>query len=86
MISVADDGSGLSEDERGQMWLRSYRGAKHAKRIAGTGLGLWIAQAFVQENGGEVTASSEGPGHGTTVTMSFPVPRDALNELAHDDE
>jgi two-component system, OmpR family, sensor histidine kinase KdpD len=86
MISVADEGSGLSEDERGQIWLRSYRGVKHANRIAGTGLGLWIAQAFVQANGGEVTASSEGPGCGTTVTMSFPVPRDALNELAHDDE
>jgi two-component system, OmpR family, sensor histidine kinase KdpD len=86
MISVADEGSGLSEDERGQIWLRSYRGVKHANRIAGTGLGLWIAQAFVQANGGEVTASSEGPGCGTTVTMSFPGPRDALNELAHDDE
>jgi K+-sensing histidine kinase KdpD len=86
MISVADEGSGLSEDERGQIWLRSYRGVKHVNKIAGTGRGLWIAQAFVQANGGEVTASSEWPGHGTTVTMSFPAPRDALNELAHDDE
>jgi two-component system, OmpR family, sensor histidine kinase KdpD len=86
MISVADEGSGLSENEREQIWLRSYRGVQHANRIAGTGLGLWIAQAFVQANGGEVTASSEGPGCGTTVTMSFPVGRDALNELAHDDE
>jgi two-component system, OmpR family, sensor histidine kinase KdpD len=86
MISVTDEGSGLSEDERGQIWLRSYRGAKHANRIAGTGLGLWIAQAFVQANGGEVTACSEGPGCGTTVTMSFPAGRDALHELAHDDE
>jgi two-component system sensor histidine kinase KdpD len=85
-ISVADEGSGLSEDERGQIWLRSYRGVKHANRIAGTGLGLWIAQAFVQANGGEVTASSEGPGYGAIVTMSFPVARDALDELAHDDE
>jgi two-component system, OmpR family, sensor histidine kinase KdpD len=86
MISVADEGSGLSEDERGQIWLRSYRGVKHANKIAGAGLGLWIAQAFVQANGGEVTASSEGPGRGTIVTMSFPVAHDALNELAHDDE
>jgi two-component system, OmpR family, sensor histidine kinase KdpD len=86
MISVADEGSGLSEDEKGRIWLRSYRGAKHANRIAGAGLGLWIAQAFVKANGGEVTASSEGFGHGTTVTMSFPVPRDTLGELAHDDE
>ena len=86
MISVADEGSGLSENERGQIWLRSYRGMRHANKIAGTGLGLWVAQAFVQANGGEVTASSEGPGCGTIVTMSFPVPRDALNELAHDDE
>jgi two-component system, OmpR family, sensor histidine kinase KdpD len=86
MISVADEGSGLSEDEKGQIWLRSYRGVKHVNKIAGTGLGLWIAQAFVQANGGEVTASSEGPGYGTVVTMSFVVPRDALNELADDDE
>jgi two-component system, OmpR family, sensor histidine kinase KdpD len=86
MISVADEGSGLSEDESGQIWLRSYRGVKHANRIAGTGLGLWIAQAFVQANGGEVTASSEGPGCGTMVTMSFLVGRDALNELEYDDE
>jgi two-component system sensor histidine kinase KdpD len=86
IISVTDEGSGLNDDEKARIWLRSYRGARHADSIPGTGLGLWIAQAFVKANGGELTAASAGPALGTTVAMSFPVPGDALSEWAHDDD
>lgn len=86
VISVIDEGSGLEENEKARIWQRSYRGARHAHSIAGTGLGLWIAHAFIKANGGELTATSAGPGRGTTVAMSFPVPGDALSEWAHDDD
>jgi two-component system, OmpR family, sensor histidine kinase KdpD len=85
-ISVTDEGDGLSEDEVGRIWLRSFRSGRHANSIAGTGLGLWIAQAFVKANGGDVTASSRGLGRGAMVTMSFPASPDTLNELAQDEE
>ena len=43
------------------------RGERHAATTSGSGLGLWIANAFIAANGGKVSAASDGPGHGTTV-------------------
>jgi two-component system, OmpR family, sensor histidine kinase KdpD len=47
-------------------------------------LGLWIANAFVVANEGKVTASSEGPGLGTTVTIELPVTQAAVPQLESD--
>jgi signal transduction histidine kinase len=41
------------------------------KRGEGTGLGLPIATSIVRNHGGEVNLESK-PGHGTTVTITWP--------------
>jgi signal transduction histidine kinase len=42
--------------------------------VTGSGLGLWIAQAFVQANDGHIGVSSPGAGGGTVVSIRLPIP------------
>jgi K+-sensing histidine kinase KdpD len=72
-IAVEDKGSGLSADERGRIWDRFYRGSRHTDSVAGSGLGLWIARAFMRACGGTIEASSAGVGQGATFTLKLPV-------------
>jgi two-component system sensor histidine kinase KdpD len=85
-MSVTDQGLGLSGDERTRLWERFFRGERHVATISGSGLGLWIANAFVTANGGRMEAASAGADQGTTVSIILPVPQDALLEsVAHDE-
>ena len=57
--------------EHARMWDRFVRGERHAATTSGSGLGLWIANAFIAANGGNMNAVSAGPGLGTTVTIEL---------------
>ncbi len=74
VFSVNDCGAGLSSDEKRQVGERFYRGPRHAAMTSGSGLGLWIANAFISANGGKVQIESDGVGHGTTVSIHLPLP------------
>src|SRR4029434_1069501 len=84
VVSITDHGAGLTTAEQTQIWDRFARGERHAATTSGSGLGLWIANAFVAANEGKVTASSEGPGLGTTVTIELPVTQAAVPQLESD--
>jgi two-component system sensor histidine kinase KdpD len=85
-ISVRDEGTGLTQAERAQMWDRFVRGERHAALTGGSGLGLWIATAFIAANGGSIDAVSEGPGLGTTVKIELPVTQAAVPQLESDED
>ncbi len=53
---------------------RFFRGEQVASNTAGSGLGLWIAKAFLHANGGNLTATSGGVDQGTTVILKLPIP------------
>jgi two-component system sensor histidine kinase KdpD len=72
VLSVHDSGAGLSEEERRQVGGRFFRGPRHAATTSGSGLGLWIAHAFISANGGRVEVESEGIDRGTTVSIYLP--------------
>jgi two-component system sensor histidine kinase KdpD len=72
VLSVRDEGAGLSPQESPQIYERFFRGERHAATTSGSGLGLWIAQAFVNANGGRIEAVSPGVGRGTTVAIHLP--------------
>jgi two-component system sensor histidine kinase KdpD len=72
ILSVKDEGFGLVGEERTRLWERFFRGERHASNVSGSGLGLWIAKAFVSANGGEIKAVSEGAGCGTIVSIRLP--------------
>ncbi|MGB7004008.1 MAG: ATP-binding protein, partial [Pseudolabrys sp.] len=84
MIGVPDQGAGLTIAEKTKIWGRFARGERHAATTSGSGLGLWIANAFVAANAGKVTAVSEGPGLGTTVAIELPVTQAAVPQLESD--
>ncbi|MHB8142017.1 MAG: sensor histidine kinase [Vulcanimicrobiaceae bacterium] len=67
VISVRDDGPGMTEAERLHAFERFYRGELRGE-IAGSGLGLAIAQRAVERAGGTMTIES-APGRGTTVKV-----------------
>ncbi len=49
-------------------------------RDSGLGIGLHIARTLVEQHGGSLTASSEGPGCGSTFTVRLPVLEPARDE------
>jgi two-component system sensor histidine kinase KdpD len=72
VLSVQDQGVGLTVEENAQLGERFFRGARHAATTSGSGLGLWIAKAFVSANGGKIQAVSPGADHGAAVSILLP--------------
>ncbi len=73
LISVSDDGAGVSEDELFSIFERFYRTDKSRTReTGGTGLGLAIAKSIVERHGGKITARKSALG-GLEVVISLPV-------------
>ncbi len=67
LISVADNGCGIPENEK-QKILELFFTTKGSK---GTGLGLPMVQKFVEKSGGQLKFQSE-EGKGSVFTMMFP--------------
>lgn len=68
-IAVRDEGMGFTVEEREQLFERLYRGTRARETTSGSGLGLWIARAFVVACGGKIEIESAGPGAGTVVSI-----------------
>jgi signal transduction histidine kinase len=69
VITVRDEGPGMSESERLHAFERFYRGDQRGE-IVGTGLGLAIAKRAVERVGGDIAIDS-APGQGTAVTITI---------------
>src|SRR5262245_44347881 len=69
-IRVVDTGIGIPADVLPRVAERFYRGEVSKE---GFGLGLSIVQSALEVMDGELRVVSDGPGHGTTVTMSLPL-------------
>lgn len=82
ILAVSDEGTGLTAGDKARIWDRFFRGEQHAAATSGSGLGLWIANAFVAANGGKVYAVSNGIGCGTTLSIELPVMPAAVAQLA----
>ena len=72
ILSIADQGVGITPDERQNLGRRSFRSQRHQATIPGSGLGFWIASIFVSANGGTIDISSAGQGQGTTASITLP--------------
>jgi signal transduction histidine kinase len=69
VITVRDEGPGMSESERLHAFERFYRGDQRGE-IVGTGLGLAIAKRAVERAGGAIAIDS-APGQGTAVIITI---------------
>ena len=73
-VTVADSGAGLTADELGHVGERFFRGDRASATTTGSGLGLWIARAFLHANGGSLDANSDGADRGSTLILRLPIP------------
>jgi signal transduction histidine kinase len=72
LVSVVDNGAGMSEVDLKQAFERFFRGPDAARRYEhGTGLGLPVARALVEAHGGEIDLRGE-PGQGLTAVFTLP--------------
>jgi signal transduction histidine kinase len=68
-LSVADNGFGVAEAARPQLFMRFARGG--GRRGGGSGLGLYIVRRVAQESGGRVDYAPREP-HGSLFTLTLP--------------
>ena len=67
VLTVADNGPGLTTEERERIFEPYYSG-----KPGGTGLGLAIARSIISDHRGEISVSSS-PSGGTLFTIALPV-------------
>lgn len=85
-VTVADQGTGISEQELPNIFDRFYRGDRsRARETGGFGLGLAIAKALVEACGGTVRAESE-LGSGTRMIVELPLEKNVLTRSSHVEE
>src|SRR6185436_10420528 len=70
VMRVSDTGRGISEQDLPRIFDRLYRGDQ-SRATRGLGLGLSLVRAYVEAQGGTVTANST-PGAGATFTLRLP--------------
>jgi signal transduction histidine kinase len=76
LLSVADNGPGIPQEEIEHIWERFYKVDKsRARGAGGTGLGLAIARRIVVLHGGTVTVESV-LSHGSVFTVDLPIAND----------
>ena len=71
-VVVSDTGVGLTGQDVELVFERFYRAPGQPRRSAGSGIGLTIARGIARGHGGDVTASSAGPGRGASLTLVLP--------------
>lgn len=65
---------GISEQELPQVFELFKQAAEHVRHAeGGIGMGLYLVRELVQMHGGEVYASSEGPGKGSMFVVALPL-------------
>ncbi|MCW5118185.1 sensor histidine kinase N-terminal domain-containing protein [Burkholderia cenocepacia] len=75
VLEVADDGPGIPEAERADVWERFYRGeGAQAATSSGSGLGLSIVKRIAEQHRATVSLGTTRGGRGLTVTVRFPLP------------
>jgi signal transduction histidine kinase len=71
LVSVVDDGPGISLAEQSHIFERFYSNSRGPGKKAGAGLGLAIAKTVVELHGGRIWVKSQG-GRGSTFFFTLP--------------
>ncbi len=75
-LAVTDQGEGLDAKQVTAVFDRFYRAdPSRSRESGGSGIGLTISRALARAQGGNLLASSAGPGKGACFTLVLPVPK-----------
>jgi len=75
LIKVSDTGYGISKNQQSKIFTKFFRADNiKIKEADGTGLGLYIVKAAIEEMGGKIWFESE-KGKGTTFYITLPLKR-----------
>ncbi|MFO0594647.1 MAG: HAMP domain-containing sensor histidine kinase [Myxococcaceae bacterium] len=77
-LEVRDQGQGFEPKDRERLFQPFERGGGPGV-LHGSGLGLYLSRQLARRMGGELSASSEGPGRGACFVLSLPL----ATEVAH---
>jgi signal transduction histidine kinase/ActR/RegA family two-component response regulator len=81
VLTVADSGAGMTQEQVKQLFREGVQfNPNDLQAGQGSGLGLWITKGIVDSHHGELIASSEGEGQGTTFTLTLPLYRMATQQ------
>lgn len=80
VISVSDNGQGLSEREKIKVFDKFYKSGSPRKGMDSTGLGLGICKNIVARHDGKLWAESEGKGKGSTFYVTLPLKDESKKE------
>src|SRR5262249_27700105 len=77
-IRVSDTGRGIRSEFLPHVFERfRQEDASMAREQGGLGIGLSLVKELAELHGGEISASSEGPGKGATFTLRLPFAKPA---------
>lgn len=83
VLEVADEGPGLSEEQRAKVFERFYRvDSSRSRDAGGAGLGLAIVAAIAGAHGGSVEVEST-PGNGASFRVRLPAAPPGMADRSH---
>jgi signal transduction histidine kinase len=71
-IRITDSGSGIPAAYKQKIFEKFFRSPTDAKKVKGTGLGLFIAKKFVEGQGGRI-AVADNAGGGSIFSFTLPI-------------
>jgi signal transduction histidine kinase len=71
IIDVADEGPGIPEDERSQLFHKFYRSSTNTPSQQGAGLGLFIVSQMAKHLGGSIAYRDRSP-RGAVFSLRLP--------------
>jgi signal transduction histidine kinase len=70
-LQVIDEGYGISDDEKKNIFEKFYRiGNEQTRTTQGTGLGLYLSKKIAQSHGGDISVKNNQP-QGSNFTVQF---------------
>jgi len=79
VLRIMDEGEGIPDVDTERIFEKFYRsGGGGDRRRAGTGLGLAICRGFIEAMHGTITARNRADRSGAVMTITLPVPVNAL--------